>query len=122
MREELLAYLWKTQYFSLKSLQTTDGDDLIVVMPGQENSNAGPDFSNALIQLNKTLWVGNVELHVRASDWFNHRHEEDTNYDNVIQHAVWENDLPVFDVSQQPMPTLCLSEYVPNSILKKYER
>ena len=122
MREELLAYLWKTQYFSRKSLQTTDGDDLVVVKPGQENSNAGPDFSNAHIQLNKTLWVGNVELHVRASDWFNHRHEEDTNYDNVIQHAVWENDLPVFDVSQQPMPTLCLSEYVPNSILKKYER
>ena len=122
MREELLAYLWKTQYFSRKSLQTTDGDDLIVVKPGQENSNAGPDFSNAHIQLNKTLWVGNVELHIRASDWFNHRHEEDTNYDNVILHVVWENDIPVFDISQQPMPTLCLSEYVPNSILKKYER
>ena len=104
MREELLAYLWKTQYFSRKSLRTTDGDNLVVVKPGQENSNAGPDFSNAHIQLNKTLWVGNVELHVRASDWFNHRHEEDTNYDNVILHVV------------------CLSEYVPNSILKKYER
>ena len=60
MREELLAYLWKTQYFSLKSLQTTDGDDLIVVKPGQENSNAGPDFSNAHIQLNKTLRVGQL--------------------------------------------------------------
>lgn len=122
MREELLANLWKTQYFSRKSLKTTDDYDLVVVKPGQENSNAGPDFSNANIQLNKTLWVGNVELHIRASDWFNYLHEEDINYDNVILHVVWENDIPVFDVSQQPMPTLCLSEYIPNSMLKKYER
>ena len=121
MREELLAYLWKTQYFSRKSLRTTDGDNLVVVKPGQENPNAGPDFFNAHIQLNKTLWVGNVELHLHASDWFNHRHELDTNYDNVILHVVWKNDMPVFDISQQPMPTLCLSEYVPKSILKKYE-
>ena len=122
MREELLAYLWKTQYFSRKSLRTTCGDYILVVKPGEENSNAGPDFFNAHIQLNKTLWVGNVELHLRASDWFNHRHELDTNYDNVILHVVWENDIPIFDVSQQPMPTLCLSEYVPNDVFKKYER
>ena len=121
MREELLAYLWKTQYFSRKSLRTTDGDTLVVVKPRQENPNAGPDFFNAHIQLNKTLWVGNVELHLYASDWFNHRHEVDTNYDNVILHVVWKNDMPVFDISQQPMPILCLSEYVPKSILKKYE-
>lgn len=121
MREELLAYLWKTQYFSRKLLKTTAGDDLVVVKPGQENPNAGPDFFNAHIQLNKTLWVGNVELHLHASDWFNHRHETDTNYDNVILHVVWNNDVPVFDVSQQPMPTLCLSKYVPSSILVKYE-
>ena len=122
MREELLAYLWKTQYFSRKSLRTTCGDNILVVKPGEENSNAGPDFFNAHIQINKTLWVGNVELHVRASDWFNHRHELDTNYDNVILHVVWENDIPIFDISQQPMPTLCLSEYVPNDVFKKYDR
>ena len=122
MREELLAYLWKTQYFSRKSLRTTCGDNILVVKPGEENSNAGPDFFNAHIQINKTLWVGNVELHVRASDWFNHRHELDTNYDNVILHVVWENDIPIFNISQQPMPTLCLSEYVPNDVFKKYDR
>jgi hypothetical protein len=102
-------------------LKTTDGDDLVVVKHGKVNSNAGPNFSNAHIQLNKTLWVGNVELLIRASYLFNYRHEEDTNYHNVILHVVWENDIPVFDVSQQPMPTLCLSEYIPKSMLKKYE-
>ena len=65
MREELLAYLWKTQKFRRSNLKTTNGDTLVVVKPGQENALAGPDFFNAHIQINTTLWVGNVELHLR---------------------------------------------------------
>ena len=121
MREELLAYLWKTQYVSRQSLRTTDGQKLVVVKPGQENAHAGPDFFQAHIQLDNTLWVGNVELHVKASDWFNHRHETDANYDNVVLHVVWEYDVPVYDVSQQPMPTLQLADYISKDVVQKYE-
>lgn len=122
MREELLAYLWKTQQFSPLSLQTTDGTPLVVVKPGYENPHAGPDFFQAHIQLGQTLWVGHVEIHVRASDWYNHRHEIDSSYDNVILHVVWDHDVPVFDASQQPMPTLCLADYAPKNITQKYEQ
>lgn len=120
MREELLAYLWKTQKFNRSNLKTTSGETLVVVKTGQENAYAGPDFFNAHIQINDTLWVGNVELHVRASDWFSHRHQSDKNYDNVVLHVVWLDDVPVFDISQQPMPTLRLADYAPQNLIEKY--
>lgn len=122
MREELLAYLWKTQKFRSSQLKTTSGDTLFVVKPGQENQYEGPDFFNAHIQLNNTLWVGNVELHIRSSDWFNHNHHLDNAYDNVVLHVVWQDDVPIADTSQQPMPTLCLAEYAPEDIIEKYTK
>ncbi len=122
MREELLAYLWKTQNFDCSSLTTTDGRQLVVSKPGQENLGAGPDFFHAHIYIDDTLWVGNVELHLRASDWFAHKHERDSNYDNVILHVVWEDDLPVYDAAQQPMPTLQLCDFAPKKLIVKYER
>jgi len=122
VREELLAYLWKTQNFSRRSLKSTNGDKLVVVKPGQENAHAGPDFFNAHVQINDTLWVGNVELHVRSSDWFAHKHQTDKNYDNVVLHVVWQDDVPVYDVSQQPMPTLCLAEYAPKNLIDRYTK
>ncbi len=120
MREELLAYLWKTQKLRKGQLKTTSGEKVIIVKPGQENTHAGPDFFNAHIQINETLWVGNVELHVKSSDWFRHRHQEDKNYDNVVLHVVWSDDMPVFDASQQPMPTLRLADYAPKNFVNKY--
>ncbi|CAI8301361.1 MAG: Uncharacterised protein [Bacteroidota bacterium] len=120
MREELLAYLWKTQNFRRDRLKTTNGEELIIVKPGQENAHAGPDFFNAHVQINKILWVGNVELHVKASDWFNHSHQLDANYDNVVLHVVWDADVPVFNPIQQPIATLCLSNYAPENFATRY--
>lgn len=120
MREELLAYLWKTQKFQRGNLKTTSGDNIVIVKPGQENTCAGPDFFNAHIQIDNTLWVGYVELHLRASDWFSHQHQNDKNYDNVILHVVWEDDIPVYDASQQLMPTLLLSTYTSKQLINKY--
>ncbi|NCG04548.1 MAG: DUF2851 family protein [Bacteroidetes bacterium] len=120
MREELLTYLWKTQNFRRDRLMTTKGEELIIVKPGQENAHAGPDFFNAHVQINKILWVGNVELHVQSSDWFNHSHQFDNNYDNVVLHVVWVADVPVFDPSQHPIPTLCLADYAPKNFAIRY--
>ena len=64
--------------------------------------------------------MGNVELHVQSSDWFRHRHQKDKNYDNVVLHVVWSDDVPVFDASQQPMPTLRLADYAPKNFVNKY--
>ena len=85
--EQLLHYTWKHKLFPLHPLQTTDGQPVEVIDPGLHNRNAGPDFFNAKVRIGETLWVGNVEIHDRASDWYQHGHEHDHAYDNVVLHV-----------------------------------
>lgn len=90
--EELLHYVWKHKLFPLRELKTTDGRLLEVIDPGLHNHGSGPDFFNAKIKLDGQLWVGNIEIHVRASDWFRHHHDTDDAYSNVILHVVGISD------------------------------
>ncbi|MGM9685397.1 MAG: DUF2851 family protein, partial [Bacteroidaceae bacterium] len=93
--EELIHYVWKHKIFPLKALATTDGHPIEVIDPGLHNHGAGPDFFNAKVRIDGQLWVGNVEIHVRASDWFRHNHQSDPAYDNVILHVVGIDDAKV---------------------------
>ena len=86
--EQLLHYVWKHKIFPLMPLRTTSGQPVEVIDPGLPNPNAGPDFFNAKLKIDNMLWVGNVELHAQASDWFRHGHDRNTAYDNVILHVV----------------------------------
>ncbi|WP_372775455.1 DUF2851 family protein [Mangrovibacterium sp.] len=95
MNEFFLHFLWKHRLFYADSLTTTEGDTIHVLMPGNENPDAGPDFFNARIRIGETIWAGNVEIHQRSSDWLRHKHELDAAYDNVILHVVKENDLEI---------------------------
>ena len=90
--EQLLHYVWKHKMFPLKPLTTTDGQPVEVIDSGLHNYDAGPDFFNAKIKIGSTLWVGNVEIHDKASDWFAHGHEKDERYDNVILHVCGQLD------------------------------
>ena len=74
-------------------LQTTSGRPVEVIDPGLPNMNAGPDFFNAKLKIDGTLWVGNVEVHTQASDWLLHRHDRDKAYDTVILHVVGEIEI-----------------------------
>jgi hypothetical protein len=112
MNELTMAYLWKNQEFSGKSLSLTNGDNVHILHPGIENRHAGADFQQAKIRINDLLWVGAVELHVRASDWNVHRHHTDQSYENVILHVVWEHDRDISYVNEQQIPTFCLSAWV----------
>lgn len=87
---------------------TTDGRRLHVIDPGRLNTDAGPDFFNAKIEIDGRVWAGNVEIHVRASDWRRHRHHLDASYDSVILHVVGENDLQVCRADGRPIPTFIL--------------
>jgi hypothetical protein len=82
---------------------------------------AGPDFSEAKIKIDDTTWVGNVELHVKASDWLLHDHASDKNYHNIILHVVWVNDKTLYDNYHQPIMTLELRSLVPKIILQRFE-
>ena len=86
--EQLLHYVWKHKLFPLHELRTTDGRSVEVVDTGLHNRNAGPDFFNAKLKIDGTLWVGNVEIHLRASDWYAHHHDTDEAYNNVDRKSV----------------------------------
>lgn len=121
MSESFLHYLWQLQYFEKKDLLTTEGEPLAVLKTGTLNSNAGPDFFNAKIKIGEIDWVGTVEIHVKSSDWFVHRHEKDAAYNNVILHVVWENDKQVHQ-NHAPIPTLELKSRVDSSLLNEYRK
>ncbi len=115
--EKLLQYIWQFQYFNSTSLTTTTGESLQILVPGMHNKNQGPDFLNAKIYTAGTTWAGNIEMHIHASDWYVHQHNEDKNYNNVILHVVWKND----DHPALPFPTLELQSRVSALLLGKYE-
>lgn len=91
MKEEFIYYLWENRLLS-KDLMTVDGAPLYVISVGNRNYDSGPDFLDARIRIGGTLWVGHVEIHVNASDWFRHGHQNDDAYRNVILHVVYCND------------------------------
>jgi hypothetical protein len=118
LKEELLHHIWQHRLFNQKGLKTTDGLDLTILMPGVLNVNAGPDFRGARIVVNGIEWAGNVEIHVRSSDWKKHDHQNDKAYENIILHVVFEDDL---DEPVGLFPTLKLQGQISDQIIARYE-
>lgn len=121
MKEDFLHYVWKYQKLSTSNLVSVLGDEVTVIHPGQHNFNSGPDFFNAQLKISGQLWAGNVELHVKSSDWYVHGHERDAAYDSIILHVVWEHDTDVFNKNQEPFDTLQLKNYIDNAALQSYK-
>lgn len=117
--EQLLHYVWKHKIFPLAPLQTTAGQPVEVIDAGLPNRNAGPDFFNAKLKIDGTLWVGNVEVHTQASDWLLHRHDRDKAYDTVILHVVGESNCDVYRTNGELVPQLVLA--CPESVRRRYE-
>ena len=118
--ELLLHYTWQQRLLPLGPLLTTDGRPVEVIDSGLHNTNAGPDFFNAKVRIGETLWVGNVEVHEKSSDWYKHHHEADgANYGNVILHVVGEADCPV-RIAGEEVPQVVLP--VPKIIADNYEK
>lgn len=88
---------------------------------GTHNLLTGPDFFNAKIRINDQLCAGNVEIHIQSYDWYRHNHEKDPNYNNVILHVVWEDDIPVLRSNGSLVPTLELKEYINPTLLNAYQ-
>ncbi len=122
MKEDFLQYIWRFSLLGEVQLQTTNSDSLVVEKPGLLNTNAGPDFLQARLQINGQTWIGDVEIHLKSSDWYAHHHEEDAAYDAVILHVVWTDDVSVFMKNNQQLPTLVLQHYVPPRLLENFKR
>ena len=117
--EALLHYCWKHKLFPLAPLTTTDGRTVEVIDPGLHNQHAGPDFFNAKVKVDGTLWVGNVEIHDKASDWYQHGHDIDPAYDNVVLHVCSKADSIVKTHNGLTPPQLLLS--VPQHVADHYQ-
>ena len=122
MREEFLHHLWLYKKFQISNLQCTSGKPVQIVHVGQYTQQSGPDFFNAQIVIDNQKWAGNVEIHLKSSDWYVHHHEQDSAYDNVILHVVWEHDVEIFREDNNVIPTLELIKYVTEATLASYER
>ena len=121
MKEDFLHYVWKFQKFNAKGLQTSLGQAVRVKLVGQHNLNSGPDFFNSQLYIGSQLWAGNVEIHIKASDWFAHRHEVDEAYDNVILHVVWENDSEIYRKDGSTIPTVVIKDVISSETLSNYQ-
>lgn len=122
MQEDFLHYIWKHKKIQINHLKSVTGETIIINTVGQHNLNSGPDFFNAKLSIDEQLWAGNVEIHVKSSDWFLHNHEQDKTYDNVILHVVWEHDTDVFRKDNTVIPTLELKDFIDISLLNNYEK
>jgi hypothetical protein len=120
MTEKLLHFIWQFQYFNRSGLLTIQNERLEVIHPGTLNHNQGPDFLSAKINISGNIWVGNIELHVRSSDWLLHEHSSDKNYNNVILHVVWLDDRDITSKNNRTIHTLELQSRVSNLLLNKY--
>ena len=117
--EKLLHYVWKHKILPLKSLLTTDGREVEIIDPGMHNTNQGPDFFNAKLKIDGTLWAGNVELHLKSSDWFKHGHDIDSAYNNTILHVAQAIDCEVTTEDGNHPPQLQLD--VPAHLYHNYQ-
>lgn len=106
--EQLLHYVWKHKIFPLKELKTTTGQQVEVIDTGLANTDAGPDFFNAKLKLDGVLWIGNIEIHERSSDWFKHGHHADAGYNSVILHIASEIDTEISRSNGERIPQIQL--------------
>ncbi|WP_264549091.1 DUF2851 family protein [Flavobacterium sp. N2820] len=121
MKEDFLHHVWQHKKFAVTQLQTTTGESIQILNSGQYLQQTGPDFFNAQLIIGNQKWAGNIEIHLKSSDWYLHNHEKDTNYDSVILHVVWEYDIPIFRKNNTEVPTLELKKYVELTDLHKYQ-
>ncbi|MCU0456178.1 MAG: DUF2851 family protein [Bacteroidales bacterium] len=108
MKEEFLHYLWRYGLFDHDKLLDNEGSIIEVVSPGEYNRDSGPDFFNSRLRIGGIEWAGNIEIHLKASDFNSHRHNADPAYDNIILHVVAVIDARVFNTRQEEIPTVLL--------------
>ena len=118
MTEEFLQYIWKYSLYSNEKMFTADGDSIEVINQGEWNKDSGPDFFNASIKIGDTLWAGNVEVHLKSSDWFIHGHHNDKAYNNVILHVVLDNDADIKQENREVIPVFI--PHIREETIEKY--
>ena len=121
IKEDFLHYLWKLKKIDFSGLTTTDNEEVTILDFGSYNTDSGPDFFNAKVKINDTIWAGNIEMHVFSSDWIKHKHHQDPAYNNVILHVVYEEDIKIRSNTNTELPTIELKNRIFKNDLKNYK-
>ncbi|MES2730679.1 MAG: DUF2851 family protein [Bacteroidota bacterium] len=121
MQESFLHFLWRFQYFDKQDLRTKGNEPVQVLRTGSPHTHAGPDFCQARVLIANVEWAGNVEIHLRSSDWDAHAHQHNAAYDNVILHVVWQDDRPIRRKDGTAIPTLELQNRTDTRLLSNYQ-
>lgn len=122
MDERFLHYVWRFQQFDAGNLISTSHESVSIFHPGTLNHHAGPDFSEARLKIGRMEWAGQVEIHLKSSDWLRHGHQSDAAYQNVILHVVYEHDKNISNPDGSPIPTLELKNRIHPDQFIKYHR
>lgn len=121
MNEAFLQYVWRHKLLQGGELTSTDGRTLRIVRQGELNTDAGPDFFNARVAIDGVEWVGNIEVHVRTSDWNAHHHSQDKAYNNIVLHVVYEHDTDILLQNGKRPVTLELKSYIDPKLIERYD-
>lgn len=118
--EFMLQYAWLHRMFPLGELRTATGSRVDVISPGIQNKDAGPDFVGACIKIDGMVWNGSVEVHLKSSDWYLHKHDNDPAYGNVILHVAQEVNCAVMTMDGRLIPQLQMD--IPQSVKENYTK
>ncbi len=121
MKEEYLHFLWKHKQIPFHLMKLTNGDSFVLKKTGKYNLESGPDFFDGEIIIDSICWRGNIEIHVKSSDWNLHKHQFDKAYDNVVLHVVYEHDVEI-EIGGRFLPTLELKKYIEIDHFKNYTK
>ncbi len=120
IREDFLQLIWQTKNFDVQNLRTTANEELSIRNFGMRNSDAGPDFLDAMIEIDNLTWFGNIEVHTYSSVWHKHNHSENPTFNNTVLHVVYEEDQVIFLNNGSRLPCLELKGRIPKLALKRY--
>lgn len=113
--EKFLHEVWAQQLFRTAHLESHEGHRISIVDPGTPNSDTGPDFLNAKIQIGDTLYAGDVEIHRTLDEWSAHLHHHDPRYNKVILHVVMNRNEELSGTTTESgrrVPTIILDQFL----------
>ncbi len=121
MNEKLLQYLWNFKIFTSFDFKDVEGNNLEILDFGKWNFDSGPDFLYGKIKFSELILAGNIELHVKSSDYIFHQHSGNPEFENLILHAVFYHDVDVDELKDKNIPTLELKNYIDETLLRNYD-
>ena len=115
VKEKLISRIWQNKLVT--ELATENGDKIHIIHPGRSSNTHGCDFQDAVFTINGKMATGNIEVHVKSSQWHSHGHHRNPKYNNIALHVVWWHDSqdPTLLQNGQAVPTICLGSFLNNT-------